>query len=98
MFDKMKALFEMQKKMQEVKHQLDSTDFDIQSPDGLVKVVMNASQEIKEIIIKDNFSDAEKARLAVSIKDTLNRAIKRSQDIAAKKMKEVTGLNIPGLT
>ena len=98
MFDKMKALFEMQKKMQEVKRELDNTSFDIQSPDGSVKITMNGSQEVKEITIKDNLGESEKARLESSLKDTFNRAIKRSQEGAAQKMKDVTGFNIPGLT
>jgi DNA-binding YbaB/EbfC family protein len=98
MFDKMKGLFEMQKKMQEVKRELDNTNFDIQSSDGAVKITMNGSQEIKELVIKDNLSESEKTRLSSSLKDTFNRAIKRSQEVAAQKMKEVTGFNIPGLT
>ncbi|MDD5120285.1 MAG: YbaB/EbfC family nucleoid-associated protein [Candidatus Omnitrophica bacterium] len=98
MLDKMKALFEMQKKMQEVKRHLDSANFDIQSSDGAVKITMNGAQVVQEITIKDNLEDQERARLASSLKDTFNRAIKRSQDIAAQKMKDVTGINIPGLT
>jgi DNA-binding protein YbaB len=96
MFDKMKGLFEMQKKMQEVKKVLDNTTFDIQSSDGVVKITMNGAQEIKEVVLKDDLG--ESARLAASLKDTFNRAIKRSQEIAAQKMKDVTGFNIPGLT
>ena len=98
MLDKMKALFEMQKKMQEVKRELDNTNFNVQSSDGIVNITMNGAQEVKEIVIKDNLSEPEKMHLGSSLKDTFNRAIKRSQDIAAQKMKEVTGLNIPGLT
>ena len=98
MFDKMKGLFEMQKKMQAVKRELDNTSFDIQSPDGLVKITMNGSQEVKEVVIKDGLGESEKARLAGALKDTFNRAIKRSQEVAAQKMKDVTGFNIPGLT
>jgi len=98
MFDKMKGLFEMQKKMQEVKRELDNINFDIQSSDGAVKITMNGSQEIKEVVIKDSLGESEKARLGNSLKDTFNRAIKRSQEVAAQKMKEVTGFNIPGLT
>jgi len=92
MFDKMKALFEMQKKMQAVKRELENTNFDIQSSDGLVKITMNGAQEVKEIVIKDN------PQLENALKDTFNRAIKRSQEIGAQKMKEVTGINLPGLT
>ncbi len=98
MFDKMKGLFEMQKKMQEVKRVLEETNFDIQSSDGVVKITMNGAQEIKEVMIKDNLGVAEQACLAGSLKDTFNRAIKRSQEVAAQKMKDVTGFNIPKLT
>ncbi|HPL83139.1 MAG TPA: YbaB/EbfC family nucleoid-associated protein [Candidatus Omnitrophota bacterium] len=98
MFDKMKSLFEMQKKMQEVKRELENTNFDIQSSDGSVKITMNGAQEVKEVMIKDNLNETEKARLSNSLKDTFNRGIKRSQEIAAQKMQNVTGLNLPGLT
>jgi DNA-binding YbaB/EbfC family protein len=98
MFDKMKGLFEMQKKMQEVKRELEETNFDIQSSDGLVKITMNGAQEVQGVSVKDNLSEPEKARLDSALKDTFNRSIKRSQEIAAAKMREVTGLNIPGLT
>lgn len=92
MFDKMKALFEMQKKMQAVKRELENTNFEIESSDGLVKITMNGAQEVKGIAIKDN------PQLENALKDVFNRSIKRSQEIAAQKMKEVTGINLPGLT
>lgn len=98
MFDKMKGLFQMQKKMQEVKHVLEDTNFDIQSSDGLVKITMNGAQEVKTITVKDNLAQVEKASLESALKDTFNRSIKRSQEIAAQKMQEVTGINLPGLT
>jgi DNA-binding YbaB/EbfC family protein len=98
MFDKMKGLFEMQKKMQEVKRALEDINFDLQSSDGAVKITMNGSQEVKEVLIKDNLAESEKAHLGASLKDTFNRAIKRSQEVAAQKMKDVAGFNLPGLT
>lgn len=98
MLDKMKALLEMQKKMQEVKKELENTNFDIQSSDGLVKITMNGAQEVKEITIKDSLGESEKVILAGSLKDAFNRAIKHSQEVGAQKMKHVTGLNIPGVT
>jgi len=97
MFDKMKQLMEMQKKMQEIKRELDNSTFEISSSDGLVKITMNGSQEVKEISIRGNIQETEKTNLEKVIKDTYNRAIKRSHDIAAEKMKDMTGLNLPGL-
>jgi len=98
MFDKMKGLFEMQKKMQEVKRRLEETHFDIQSSDGLVKITMNGAQEVRAITIKENLTEQEKMRLEGALKDTFNRSIKRAQEVAAQKMKDVVGLNVPGLT
>jgi DNA-binding protein YbaB len=98
MFDKMKALMDMQKKMQEMKRELDNTNFEVQSPDGSLKIVMNGSQEVKEVSLKSELNQLEKSNLEKTIKDTYNMAIKRSHDIAAGKMKDITGLNLPGLT
>ena len=97
MLDKMKQLMEMQRKMQEVKRELDAATFDISSSDGVVKIVMNGSQEVREVVLRDDVSALQKPALEKALKDAYNRAIKRSHEIAAAKMKQVSGLNIPGL-
>lgn len=97
MFDKMKDLWQMQKKMQEVKRQLDEAVFEISSSDGVVKVSMNGTQEVRQISIQGDIKAMDKNKLETALKDVHNRAIKRSHDIAAEKMKGVTGLNLPGL-
>ena len=97
MFDKMKQLMEMQGKMQEMKRELENAYFNVLSPDGLVKVTMNGVQEVREIVLQNDAQSQEKTVLEKSLKDAYNRAIKRSQIIAAEKMKHITGMNIPGL-
>ena len=97
MFDKMKQLMEMQKKMQELKHQLETSEFEVTSADGMVKVTMNGAQEVKEINITDGLQGIEKNHLEKAIKDAYNRAIKRARDIATEKMKDITGFNLPGM-
>ena len=87
----------MQQKMQEVKRALEETNFDLESADGLVKITMNGAQVVQSITLKDKLSEQESSRLGGVLKDTFNRSIKRSQEIAARKMQEVTGLNLPGL-
>ena len=59
MFDKMKSLWDMQKKMQELKRELDGVTFEVESRDKTVKVVMNGSQEVKEIKIQGNLADMQ---------------------------------------
>lgn len=97
MFDKMKALMEMQKKIQEMKQELENTIFEIDSSDGLVKIRMNGSQDLKDIVIKADPKELEKATLEKALKDAYNRAIKHSHELAAQKMKAVGGGNLPGL-
>jgi len=97
MFDKMKQLMEMQNKMQEIKRELENTYFDVLSSDGLVKVTMSGAQEVREIVLQNDAQSQEKTVLEKSLKDAYNRAIKRSQVIAAEKMKHITGMNIPGM-
>lgn len=97
MFEKMKALLDMQKKMQQVKQELQDTVFEVASSDGLVKITMNGSQEIKDISIQPGSAPGSCEGIERAVKDALNRAIRHSHDIAAAKMKQVTGLNLPGL-
>lgn len=97
MFDKMKALMDMRRKMEEMKRELDNISFEISSSDGLVKVAMTGSQEVREINIQGDLKEIEKVNLEKAMKDAYNRAVKRSHEIAAEKMKDITGLNLPGL-
>lgn len=97
MFDKMKDLWQMQKKMQEIKRELDNSTFEVLSSDSLIKVVMNGSQEIKEVSIQGDIHTIEKPALEKAMRDVYNRAIKRSHEVASQKMKDVAGLNLPGL-
>lgn len=98
MLDKMKQLMEMQRKMQELKRELENTVFEVESGDRSVKIVMSGSQEVKEVLINADLSKADRPGLERASKDAFSRALKRAQEIAAAKMKEISGLNIPGLT
>jgi len=97
MFDKLKNLMEMQKKMGQVKQELDNTDFQMKSACGLVSLTMNGSQQVKSVNIAEGFEKEQKTRLENAIKDAYNRAIKYSHELGARKMKEMTGLDLPGL-
>ena len=97
MFDKMKTLLDMQRKAQQMKQELEGIIFETASSDGIVKITMNGSQQIKDLSLNCNMQEIEKVDLENALKDAYNRAIKRSHDIAAQKMKNITGLNLGGL-
>jgi len=97
MFDKIKAIMDMKKKMEEIKLELDKTEFEVSSSDGLIKITMNGSQQVQKVTIAGDPKDFSYGKLQDAIKDSLNRAIKRSQEIAAQKMKDAAGINLPGM-
>ncbi|MCX5715046.1 MAG: YbaB/EbfC family nucleoid-associated protein [Candidatus Omnitrophica bacterium] len=82
------------KKAEELKRHLEATTFEIASGDGLVEITMSGSQEVRDVRIQ---GEMEKDGLEKAIKDAYNRGIKRSHELAAQKMKEITGFNLPGL-
>ncbi len=98
MFDKMKALWDMQKKMQELKKQLDNVSFEVESHDRQIKITINGAQEVQAVKLEGELNPDKRSSLESSLRDTFNKAVKRSQAAAAEKMKGVTGFDIPGLT
>jgi DNA-binding YbaB/EbfC family protein len=95
MFDKMKQLFEMQKSMQELKRKLEDANFDILSGNGMVRISMNAAQKMNSVTINGILADIDKSVLEKSICDAYDRALKHAQEIAAGKLKDISGLNLP---
>jgi DNA-binding YbaB/EbfC family protein len=93
MLDQMKQLWEMKKKMDAIKKELDALE--LASEDNLVKVTITGSQEVKRVEIKCELAAADKGKLEASVTDTVNRAVRESQKAAAQKMSALGGL--PGL-
>ena len=94
MLDKMKQLWEMKTKMDQIKKELDVLV--LASEDSLVKVSITGSQEIKSVELKCDLATANKAKLEAALAETVNRAIRESQKSAAQKMAALGG--IPGLS
>ncbi len=93
MLDKMKQLWELKKKMDEVKKELDALE--LASEDSLVKVRISGSQEVKGVELKCDLASVNKGKLEAAIAETVNRAVKESQKAAAHKMSAMGG--IPGM-
>jgi len=80
MFDKIKELWELKKKADEIKKELESLKFT--SEDQYCSVTVNGSLEVESLYIKD-IRDREK--LEKSIVENINKAIKNAQLEAAKR-------------
>lgn len=98
MFDKMKQLFDLQNTMKIVKKELEVSSVEAQARNGQVRIVISGDQRVKSLEIADSLLGAQnKIPLQADLVSCFNEAIRKSQSLAADKMKEVTGINLPGL-
>lgn len=81
MFDKIKQLKQMRDQAMAVQKQLGGEEIVVER--GAVRVVISGDQKIKEFTVQGVSSP-----VAV---ETLNEAIRKSQELAAKKLQEMSG-------
>ena len=93
MFDKMKELMEMKKQADALKRELEAATIESNDVRGIT-IVINGAQQFKSITVDESLLGAEnKARLENDLLRGMNAAIKKSQEVAAQKMKQM----MPGL-
>jgi len=101
MFDMFGKISEMKEKMETVKKSLDAVDVTGQSPNGKIKIKMNANKVVKsidieqELLVADNAEELEDLLIVA-----INRAIENAEATAQEKIKSApAGMlpNIPGL-
>jgi nucleoid-associated protein EbfC len=89
----------MQKKMEEAKEELAQKEIKVSSGGGIIEIIINGQQEIKEIKIEPDVIDAkEKEMLEDLILVAVNESIRQSKELAAQEIAKLTGgINVPGL-
>ncbi|HOF03592.1 MAG TPA: YbaB/EbfC family nucleoid-associated protein [Atribacterota bacterium] len=95
----MKQAQEMQKKMEAIKEQLSHKELKVSSGGGMVELLINGQQEIKEIHINPDIIDPEdKEMLEDLVQAAVNEGIRQSKEMVNEEMKKLTGgINLPGL-
>ncbi len=86
--DQAKDLYKLQKQAKQIKKELKNIHIEAES-DGLV-VIADGEQKFIEVKIPDAIYD-DKKRLEKAFLEAANKAVKKSQSIAADKMKDVMG-------
>ena len=94
-FDKFKQTNEMRKQVQQItqiQKELRDTLIEATEADGKVKVVFSGEQKIEEVHIDASLLSPDKRKeLEQYIKNCVSQAISQSQQVAAEKMKAITG-------
>lgn len=89
MFNKMKDLMEMKKQADRIKKELDSSIVEVNTVNG-VRIIVNGSQNFQSVEIDDALVHVDrKKQLEENVLRSINDAIKKSQNLAAQKMKVI---------
>lgn len=99
MLDKLKNMFEAQKKMKDIQKKLEDMSIEHKTASGKIKLRMNGAQRVVSIDIDEDFLiPGMKTRLETELCDCLNSASEKVQKLAAEEFKTAMGdLKLPGL-
>ena len=94
MFDQAKNLYQLQKQAKDIKKELVNIHIEAEV-EGII-VIINGEQEVISVTIPESAYQNPK-KLDENLVKAFNKAIKKSQQIAAEKMKGVMGsMGFPG--
>lgn len=98
MFDKMKQIYEMQKKAKELQKQMEAIRMDSTSGDGLIKITVNGTNKVESVSIDPSYLTPDRQKdLEKKIKETLNAGFDQIREkTAAQAASLMKGLNLPG--
>ena len=90
----------LKSELDKTKKELGNAIVEASSGKGAVKVIINGQQKIQSIEISPEVIDPDKTKhLEKLVLEAVSEAITKSQKLAAKQLKGLTGgLKIPGLT
>jgi len=99
-FSTLKQAQELKSKLDKAQKELSSKIIEADSGKGAVKVTINGQQKILSVKISPKVIDPDKPEhLEELVLKALNEAMSKSQKVAAKQLRGLTGgLKIPGLT
>jgi DNA-binding YbaB/EbfC family protein len=94
----MRQARQFQEKMEKVQQELEKATVEASSGGGAVTVVMTGQQQLQSVKISPEAAE-DTEMLEDLVLTAMNEALKKSKELAASRLGELTGgLNIPGLT
>ena len=100
LFGQAKDLYKLQKQAKKIKKDL--KNIHVEAEHNGVTIVINGEQEVMEVKISDELLHSDKkGELQKILVQAFNKGVKKAQEIAAEKMKDMMGgmgLDLPGLS
>ena len=88
----------MQKKMQELQDQLAEQEIEVTSGGGAIKVTVTLQQEIRAIVLDDEFLKEDKAFVEETLLEGVKAALDQAKEKSEAAMNELAeGMQVPGM-
>ena len=98
MFEKLKQFKDLRDKAKVLQNALGTEKVSGSGAWGKIKIEMDGNQTVTAVDVSPELlAPAEKNRIETGIKEALNDALKKAQKIMMEKMREIGGLNLPGM-
>ncbi len=97
-FSKAQELLKLQQEAQKIQNELSNIHIEAEC-DGFV-VTVDGQMKCVSVVLEDTSLLSDQKRLEKAACEAINKGLKKSQEVAAEKMKGVMGsmgLNIPGM-
>ena len=93
----LKQAKEMQGQMKEIQKELKSLRVTEETDGGKIKVTLTGDMDVVEVVVDPSLMAAEHhAKVQKALKAVMDKAIKKSKDLASSKLAKISGGLIPG--
>lgn len=96
MFDKLKQIKNLRSQANQIKTELAAELIEGVNSSDEVKITMDGNQEVKKVTIDSTLSQ-DQDKLQIAVQEAVNDAIKKVQQVMAKKMSQLGNFNLPDL-
>jgi DNA-binding YbaB/EbfC family protein len=98
MFSKLKQFKDLRDKAKKLQNALAGHSVEGSGGRGKVKVTMDGNQSVTGLAVDDALlAPSEKEKLQSALKEAVNDALKKAQKLVMEKMKEIGGMDLPGM-
>lgn len=95
MFSQLKQIKDLKEQAKKLQDELGKEIVDTEK--NGIKMTMNGSQEVLKVEITNTDILSSKEKMESAIKECTNESIKKVQNVMAKKMQSMPGLDLPNL-
>ncbi len=95
MFSQLKQIKDLKEQAKKLQDELGKEIIDTEKSG--IRISMNGAQEVLKVEIIDINILSSKEKTEAAIKDCVNESIKKVQNVMAKKMQSMPGLDLPNL-